>query len=473
MLRWTAPLVLFIALATVGSSSAARSDSCPSSNPANTLKIVSGSAQTAQLGKQFQANLQVALANTNGCPVTGNLAGVGVDFVAPSSGASGVFASSGSNSVVVGTDANGIAVAPAFTANDTAGSYSVHAESDYGTVLLYLTNTSRGVVTSIAATGGTTQSATVNSVYGAPLQAQVQDADGLPVQGVTIVFSLGAGTSGAGASFLGGAAQASVVTNSAGQATSPAVVANGTPGRFTATASTAGVSAVATYSLDNHATRTTLAAVAPSSQTATVGRRYALPLQVRVLDATGSPIEGASVTFALASATGGAGASFVGGGTQATALTDENGQATSPPLVANATAGRFGASATAAGVSEPLAFSLRNVAAVPKTITAGPAATESTTVGTQFPIRLAVTVTDENKNPVAGAVVTFTAPARGPSGRFGGSHSRTARVTTGADGVAVAPAFAANAETGGFVVTVSVRGAGHPAAFALVNRPLR
>jgi hypothetical protein len=473
MVRRLAPIVLFTAATVLAGAGPASADACPSSNPPNMLKIVSGSSQTAQLGKPFQAGLQVALANSNGCPVTGNLGGISVDFAAPSSGASGIFAASGSNVATVGTDANGVAVAPPFTANDTAGTYGVHADTDYGSVTLYLTNTARGVVAEIAATGETSQSASVNAVYGAPLQAQVLDAEGHPVQGATLVFALGTGTSGASAAFLGGGAQATAVTNSAGQATSPLFVANGSPGRFAATASTAGTATVAIYSLGNRAAITTIAAVAEPSQAAAVQSRYARPLQARVLDAAGQPIEGANVTFTLTAGAGGAAASFAGGGTQAAALTDENGEATSPRLLANATAGRFAAAATTAGVSAPLVYSLRNLAGAPATIAAGAAAGESTTVGTRFPIRLAVTVSDANKNPVGGAVVTFAAPARGASGRFATAHARVVEVKTNADGVAVAPAFTANAEPGGFAVVASVRGTGRRAAFALVNRPRR
>src|SRR2546425_12382225 len=81
----------------------AAADPCPSSNPPNMLRLVAGSSPTAQLGKPFQTNLQVVLANSNRCPVTGDLAGISVDFVAPSGGAGGTFASSGSNVAVVGT----------------------------------------------------------------------------------------------------------------------------------------------------------------------------------------------------------------------------------------------------------------------------------------------------------------------------------------------------------------------------------
>src|SRR5262245_35371967 len=159
----------------------AAANACPSVNPPNMLKIAAGSPQTAQLEKPFKIDLQVALANSNGCPLTGRLGGIWVDFSAPASGASGTFASSGTNQVTVGTDATGVATASSFTANDVAGGYSVRVDSDYGSVLLYLTNTASGIVASIAANGQTEQSAKINGRYGQPLQVQVLDADGRPV----------------------------------------------------------------------------------------------------------------------------------------------------------------------------------------------------------------------------------------------------------------------------------------------------
>jgi len=403
----------------IGTSSAgAAAGACPSSNPPNTLRLVAGSGQTAQLGKTFQSNLQVELANTNGCPLTGNLAGISVTFDAPGSGASGIFAANGSDDVTVGTDANGVATAPPFTANYTTGSYSVDAHSDYGTVELDLTNTATGMAVSITASSAASQEATVNSQYAQPLQAQVRDANGKPVQGATVTFSIATGPTGASASFLGGSAQTTATTKSDGVATSPPLVANGSPGRFTAAASTTELPTAATFNLTNHAAANTLTATAPIAQTATVDRQFAQPLRARVLDATGQPIEGAIVTFNLPSAASGAGASFPGGANQASALTDANGQATSPPVTANATAGRFTATAAVTGTATSLSYPLENLADTPASITAGAADGETTPAGTRFPIRLAVTVKDAHSNPVAGATVTFTAPARGASGRF-------------------------------------------------------
>jgi protocatechuate 3,4-dioxygenase beta subunit len=465
-------LTVAVALAASGAGARAASSACPTSNPPNELVLAGGSGQQAQLGRQFAQNLQVALANTNGCALTGNLAGVNVNFDAPGSGASGVFASSGSREAYVGTDSQGVATAPAFTANFTVGSYTVDAHSDYGTVQLSLSNTANGLPASITATGATSQEATVNGSYAQPLQARVTDANGNPVQGATVTFSILPGPTGASATFLGGAPSAT--TDSNGLATSSALIAGGVPGRFSATASTAGVSTVATYTLDNHATTTALQLTSTHGSKATVGRRYRSPLQARLLDAGGQPIEGATVTFAITAADNGAAANFLGGTGQATTLTDANGLATAPPLVANKTAGSFTATASAPG-AQPGQYILESVPAAPSSITAGAANGQSTTVGTRFPIPLALTVTDKYGNPVAGATVVFVAPTRGAGGYFNRARVHIVRVEvkTNGKGIAVAPPLTANGSAGGYAVVAAVNGSGLRAAFSLLNLPRR
>jgi protocatechuate 3,4-dioxygenase beta subunit len=236
----------------------------------------------------------------------------------------------------------------------------------------------------------------------------------------------------------------------------------------------------------------TVSRVTRSDPTATVETHYRDRLQARVVDAAGQPLEGATVTFAIAAAADSAGASFLDGGTQATALTGTDGRAISPVLVANKTAGAFTATASTPG-AEPLAFTLTNVAAAPYTVSAGAASGTSTVVGSRFGVPLAVTVSDKNGNPVKGAVVVFTAPAKGASGRFtirtrpahakANEHgkagrklprrhlSRSARVPTNADGIAVAPPFTAGGTAGGFAVTAAVAGTSKRTAFALVDTP--
>src|SRR5207253_4237084 len=109
-------------------------------------------------------------------------------------------------------------------------------------------------------------------------------------------------------------------------------------------------------------------------------------------------------------ATSGATAAFAGGATQASAVTDDQGVATSPPLVANKTAGSFTATASAAGGKAAVDYTLRNLAGAPSSIAVGAASGGSAPVGSRFPIRLAVTVEDANGNLVPNALVTFTAP---------------------------------------------------------------
>ncbi len=487
-----------------GAAAAAGDPSCPDSNPPNALMLAGGSPQTAQLDSAFANNLQVTLANTNGCPVSTAMAGVSVTFSAPAGGASGTFSASGSNSVTVGSDRSGMASAAMLSANDVAGSYTVIASSTYGSVSFSMTNTAAGIPATISAIAPANQSARVATRYRQSLGVRVLDANGNPVQGASVTFALGAGASGsgagvsssasAGASFADGTSQATETTDASGVARSPLFTANSVAGRFTATAttgasaangangansSTVGMAEPATFSLDNLAAKPpAIRLVGGAHRSGLVGAHYHDPLRVKVVDWRGRPVEGASVTFTLGATGGGssgsgaasAGASFVGGASQATATTTASGVASSPRLVANTTAGRFTATATLADSTRVASFSLRNRAGSPHTVMAGAAASEAAVTGARFPVPLAVTVSDADSNPVPGVLVTFSAPARGPSGTFARSAARTITVRTNASGVAVAPLFTANGEQGGYVVKASSRHAG-VAAFALVNLP--
>ena len=97
--------------------------------------ITSGNNQSAKINTLFATRLGVKIVDAAGKPV----AGVSVVFTAPSSGASGRF--SGLAKVTVKTDSTGLALAPAFKANGTVGSYSVKATNAGHTVLFALKNT--------------------------------------------------------------------------------------------------------------------------------------------------------------------------------------------------------------------------------------------------------------------------------------------------------------------------------------------
>jgi protocatechuate 3,4-dioxygenase beta subunit len=485
LLLWLA--VVGVAALTILSSTKAApalADPCPTYNPPNALSLGGGTPQSAKLLTPFVNPLEVTVINTNGCPITTPTAGIAVLFAAPGSGPSATFSASGSNAVLVGTNASGSAVASQFTANALAGGYQVVASSDFGSVSFSLVNTASGVPATVTKATPTTQATTIGSRYAQPLQATVLDANGVPVAGASVTFTLGSNGGGgggadasaaaAGASFAGGNAQATELTNASGTAISPFLTANSGVGRFTATASTAGVVEPVSFALVNLAGKApAITGIGTKRRSAHVGTDYAKPLQVKVRDGSGKPLQGVTVAFTIG-VSGGAGSSnaasatFVGGTGQATGVTNASGVATSPRLRANGTAGTFIATATPTGTTKTASFALHNLPRSPATISAGVASTESTVAGTRFPIRLAVTVTDENGNAVEGVTVRFAAPGHGASGRFRGSK-RVVATRTDAKGVAVAPWFAANRTAGGYVVSASA--GGHSAAFALVNQP--
>ena len=101
---------------------------------------------------------------------------------------------------------------------------------------------------SISATGGTPQSATVNTEFVAALQAKVVDSGGNPVIGVTVTFSApGSGASGT----FSGSATATGLTNASGIAVSPALNANSQQGSYTVTAAVVGAATTASFGLTN------------------------------------------------------------------------------------------------------------------------------------------------------------------------------------------------------------------------------
>jgi len=258
---------------------------------------------------------------------------------------------------------------------------------------------------------------------------------------------------------------------------------------------------------------------AGTPQSATLGSAFQVNLQVAFTNTDGCPVTtavaGIPVTFS-APAAGASGLFSASGSNTATVGSDATGAVSAPTLTANYVAGGY--TVIASSVYGSVSFSLTNVegstaggcgtasdtagstgaipakpAGKPAKLTVGVGATQSAPAGARFPIRLAVTVADADSAPVPGALVTFAAPNRGPSGFFairsGGApptsrtpsagtpgsrpprssvmHPHRVQVKTNACGVALAPTFTANGRAGGYVVVASVEHV--KAAFALVN----
>jgi hypothetical protein len=102
-----------------------------------------------------------------------------------------------------------------------------------------------------------------------------------------------------------------------------------------------------------------IVAVAGSSQSATVGATFAVPLQVKVLDGSSNPLSGITVTFSAP--TSGASSTFAGSGFSATAVTNAQGLAVAPALTANNTLGSYTVTASVGSLT-PAIFTLSNTA---------------------------------------------------------------------------------------------------------------
>jgi hypothetical protein len=209
--------------------------------PPASIAATAGTPQSATVNTAFATNLAATVHDSFGNPVPGAT----VTFNAPTGGASGTFAG-GVNTAK--TNSQGVATAAKFTANTTAGAYTVTAKvgtftSNPGFALTNLA----GVPSSITATGGTPQTTGVNTAFANPLQATVKDSFGNPVAGATVTFT--APTSGASGTFAGGVNTAK--TNSAGLATSTVFTANGTAGSYTVTGKTGAVTTSPGFQLTN------------------------------------------------------------------------------------------------------------------------------------------------------------------------------------------------------------------------------
>lgn len=298
---------------------------------ATTITATAGTPQSAAVGSTFGTSLQATVRDPGNQPV----GGVSVTFTAPNSGPGGTF----TGSATVLTNSSGVATAPLFTANTTAGAYTVIATYSGLPATFSLTNTA-GPAASITAVAGSPQSAPVTTRFATALQAQVRDSFGNVAPGVSVTFV--APSSGASGAFTG---SATVTTNAAGIATAPAFTANGTTGTYVVNAQVGERSA--SFNLTNTLIPVAgIQAISGSGQNTQPNNSFAGTLVARVFDSLGNPVANVSVTFTLPSS--GASGAFQGMATplSATVNTNAQGLATSPAIVANSISGTFSAIAS-------------------------------------------------------------------------------------------------------------------------------
>lgn len=126
-----------------------------------------GDGQSAATGQLFATSLQVTVTDTNGLPVQG----VAVTFtVTPgATGAAGTWNSNPPQPIV--TDQNGNAVAPALTANNIGGAFTVTASAGGLSVTFNLTNVFYALATTSATVGSGSGSGSVLLLAGGPWTA--------------------------------------------------------------------------------------------------------------------------------------------------------------------------------------------------------------------------------------------------------------------------------------------------------------
>lgn len=262
---------------------------------------------------------------------------------------------------------------------------------------------SAGAPAFIYAYRGDGQRASTSTAFGTSLQALVTDANGIPLSGRTVAFSVP--SSGASAT----RSATSATTNSAGIATITAT-ANATAGTYAVTASTSdGGSGTlsTTFNLTNIGPATSIAYVQGGNvtdpQRAVVSTGFTTSLMVLLTDAAGNPVPGATVSYA-GPATG-ARATL----SAASAVTNVDGQAF-VTATANATAGSYTVNASTSGVASTVAFSLQNVSSAPAAIfvvSGTPQVTPVSTSGSPSPFGadLVVVVADAAGNAIPGVTV--------------------------------------------------------------------
>jgi hypothetical protein len=111
----------------------------------------------------------------------------------------------------------------------------------------------------------------------------------------------------------------------------------------------------ADISLTNTGVPDAIKVLSGSGKSAAVGTTFAAPLEVKVTNASGQPVAGITVVFALSGT--GAGGTFSGSGV---VVTNASGVAIAPGLTANNVTGKFTVDAYVTGVSGPAVFTLTN-----------------------------------------------------------------------------------------------------------------
>ena len=279
----------------------------PPPPPASNLVVSGGDSQSAPPGQAVATSPEVRVTDSQ----RRGVAGVSVAFTVISGGGS-------VSNPAATTDTGGRASAGSWTLGAQEGTQELRASvSGLGAVTFTATAAAPAEPATLQLVSGGGQSATVGTAVPTPPRVRVLDDESKPVPGVTIVFSVVAG----GGSVTG----ASATSNSAGEAAVASWTLGTTAGTNRLRARVSGVSPLNISATGNAGPAAAVFTAGGDGQSATVSTAVAVPPAVRVEDAHGNPVGGASVTFAVATgggaisqgagATGSSGVFAIGGWT--------------------------------------------------------------------------------------------------------------------------------------------------------------
>jgi hypothetical protein len=409
-----------------------------------TMLSPNASPGNVPIGFPFLSAFSVFVQDANGLSVVGAT----VTFTAPSSGASGTF-SNGQNSIQVVTDSGGTAQAT-MTANQIAGTFNVTAT--LGTLSYTWTVTSiPGVPAHLTVVSGNNQSSPIDTSFAnGDVAVQVTDAQGNPIQNVTVTFA--APTSGPSVNFPFSTAptEDTLVALLEGP-----LVANGITGSYTVTASLGSLSTAITFT--NTPGPNPVGALLEGGvlQVAAINTKFANPLLVQPIDANGNCLAQVPITFTAPSS----GPSAIL--SASTVKSDPTTCSSQVTATANGVAGGpYNVTATSPGVPS-VTFPMTNIPTGLGALSPTGGTPQTATVGKAFSTPLQVFAEDGNSNPLESQPITFTAPTSGASATLSAST-----VLCGLNGIATITATANNVP-GSYVVTA--RYGSLTASFVLTN----
>ena len=394
---------------------------------ATSLTAVSSTSISATVGAAVTPEPAVVVKDQLGQP----MAGVSVTFAIASGGGSITGGTATTNS-------SGIATVGSWTLGPNAGANTLTASSGSLTPVTFTaTGTVAGAPASLTKTAGDGQTATVSTAVATAPAVIVKDASGTPLSGVTVTFAVASG----GGSVTG----ATQTTNASGIATVGSWTLGTTAGTNTLTASSGSltpVTFIATGVAAGPGPPALLTKTAGDGQTATVSTAVAVAPAVTVTDASGNPLSGVTVTFAVAS----------GGGsvTGATQTTNAAGVATVGSWTLGPTPGSNTLTASSGSLT-PVTFTATGApppASPPASMVKSAGDGQSATVSTAVAVAPAVLVTDVSGLPVSGVIVTFTVAS-------GGGSVTAASQATNASGIATVGSWILGSTPGANTLTAS------------------